>query len=69
MRKVYDAPPNVEEAPQVDAVVAAEPEEEEIPEVFDLQPLERRLVTVVIGEVRPARFYFIDDDPGDEEIE
>ena len=35
--------------------------EQEVPEVFDLQPLERRRVTLHVRSVRPAEFYFVDD--------
>jgi hypothetical protein len=34
------------------------PEEEEIPEVFNLPPLSRKRITVRIREVKPAAFYY-----------
>jgi hypothetical protein len=43
--------------------------EEEIPEVFDLRPLSRRLVKVTIGEIRPAQFHYVPSDDWDEEID
>jgi hypothetical protein len=35
--------------------------EEEIPEVFDLQPIEERSVMVRVPPAAPAPFYFVDD--------
>lgn len=35
--------------------------EQEVPEVFDLQSLERRRVTLRVQSVRAAEFYFVDD--------
>ncbi len=36
--------------------------EEDTPEVFALQPLSRRSVTVRVRRRGPARFHFVDDD-------
>jgi len=43
------------------AVLAEYGAEQKVPEVFELEPLERRRVTLHVRSVRPAEFYFVDD--------
>ncbi len=38
----------------------------EVPEVFDLQPLETRRVSLRVRDIGPAQFRYIDDFPEDE---
>lgn len=38
-----------------------EDEELEIPDVFDLRPISTQQITLIIKEVRPARFYYVPD--------
>lgn len=50
----------VEETPPEARISVSE--KEELPEVFALQPLSRRRVTVRVRRRGPARFYFVDED-------
>lgn len=34
----------------------------EIPDVFDLRPLATQRITLLIREIRPARFYYVPDE-------
>lgn len=45
-------------------------EELEIPDVFDLRPISTQQITLIIREIRPARFYYVpDEDDLDEQPE
>jgi len=45
-------------------------EDSEIPDVFDLRPLVTQRITLLIREIRPARFYYVpDEDDLDEQTE
>ena len=47
-----------------------ENEDFEIPDVFDLRPLVTQRITLLIREIRPARFYYVpDEDDLDEQTE
>ncbi len=46
---------------QVFEVLAVLRAEHEVPEVFNLEPVERQRVTLHVRSVRPAEFYFVDD--------
>ena len=37
-------------------------EDSEIPDVFDLRPLATQQITLIIREIRPARFYYVPDE-------
>ena len=48
----------------------SEENELEIPDVFDLRPISTQQITLIIREVRPARFYYVpDEDDLDEQPE
>ncbi len=58
-------PLNTEETPDTD-----NDDEAEIPDVFNLRPLVTRQITLIIREIRPARFYYVpDEDDLDEQVE
>ena len=40
----------------------SEENELEIPDVFDLRPISTQQITLIIREVRPARFYYVPDE-------
>ena len=47
-----------------------EENELEIPDIFDLRPLATQQITLIIREIRPARFYYVPDiDDLDEQVE
>ena len=47
-----------------------EDDELDIPDVFDLRPISTQQITLIIREVRPARFYYVpDEDDLDEQPE
>ena len=50
---------------QVEAVLLGD-EREEVPEVFELQPLEERRVMARVRSVAPATFYFAGEDDAEE---
>jgi hypothetical protein len=39
-----------------------ENEELEIPDVFDLHPIFTQQITLIIRDIRPARFYYVPDE-------
>lgn len=47
----------------------ASKDNEEVPEVFELRPLFSKTVVARVLDVRPARFYFVDDGEGLEDAE
>ncbi len=53
---------------QVLEVLEAFGAEQDIPEVFNLEPLEKRQVTLRVRSVRPADFYFVDDGAQDVDL-
>jgi hypothetical protein len=48
----------------------SEENELEIPDVFDLRPISTQQITLIIREIRPARFYYVpDEDDLDEQTD
>ena len=39
-----------------------EDDELDIPDVFDLHPITTQQITLIIREIRPARFYYVPDE-------